>query len=176
LFAVAAGEKLDMDMESIRRGLLSFQKADMRQNIEEFHGVTIIEDCYNAAPESMRAAADVMKLLSDSRGGARMVALLGDMRELGENSREYHKEVGRYFASLGLSRLFCVGELAVDIALGALDHGMENHAVTVYADYEDIEKTSDIVSSQLREGDILLVKASRAIGAEKILCMIRQKM
>ena len=175
LFAIATGERLGVDMESIRRGLLSFKKADMRQNIEQFHGVTVIEDCYNAAPESMRAAADVMKLLSDSRGGARMVALLGDMRELGENSREYHKEVGRYFASLGLSRLFCVGGLSVDIARGALDCGMENHAVTVCTDHEDRGKISDIVSAELKDGDILLVKASRAIGAEKILCMIRQK-
>ncbi len=176
LFAIAVGERLGLDMESIRLGLLSFKKADMRQNIEEFHGVTVIEDCYNAAPESMRAAADVLKLLSDNRGGARMVALLGDMRELGENSREYHKEVGRYFASLGVSKLFCVGELAVDIAIGALESGMENHAVTMCTDHEDIEKISDMVSSELHGGDILLAKASRAIGAEKILDLIKQKM
>ena len=176
LFAVAVGERLGMDAESIKRGLMNFKRADMRQNIECFKGITVIEDCYNAAPESMRAAADVMKLLSDSHGGARTVALLGDMRELGENSREYHKEVGRYFASLGLSRLFCVGELAVDIARGALDAGMENNAVTIYTDHDDTEKISDIVSCELQENDILLVKASRAIGAEKILKLIKEKM
>ncbi len=176
LFAIAVGELMGMSMEEIQSGLLGFENAEMRQNISELHGITIIEDCYNAAPESMRAAADLLKLLSEKQGGARTVALLGDMRELGENSSEYHKSVGRYFAMSGVGRLFCVGELAKDIALGALDAGMENDAVAICLDAEEHEKISDTVSKTLENGDILLVKASRAIGAEKILDLIKQKM
>jgi len=173
LFAIAVGELVGMSEEEIRGGLLGFENAEMRQNIYEYHGITVIEDCYNAAPESMRAAADLLAVLSEKQG-ARTVALLGDMRELGENSAEYHKSVGRYFASSGLRRLFCVGELAKDIALGALDGGMENDAVTICLDAEEREKTSDTVSKTLEKGDILLVKASRAVGAEKILDLIKQ--
>ncbi len=175
LFAIAVGELLSMSMEKIRSGLLGFETAEMRQNIYDHHGVTVIEDCYNAAPESMRAAADVLKMLSEKQKGARTVALLGDMRELGENSEEYHRGVGKYFASLGVSHLVCVGELAKDIALGALDAGMENGAVTVCMDKDEIEKISDMLSVMLRAGDILLVKASRAIGAERILERVKQK-
>ncbi|MBQ7381108.1 MAG: UDP-N-acetylmuramoyl-tripeptide--D-alanyl-D-alanine ligase [Clostridia bacterium] len=173
LFAIAVGELVGMSEDEIRRGLLGFENAEMRQNIYEYHGITVIEDCYNAAPESMRAAADLLAVLSEKQG-ARTVALLGDMRELGENSAEYHKSVGRYFASSGLRRLFCVGELAKDIALGALDGGMENDAVTICLDAEEREKISDTVSKMLEKGDILLVKASRAVGAEKILDLIKQ--
>ncbi len=176
LFAIAVGEILGMKMEDIRSGLLGFEKAEMRQNISELRGITVIEDCYNAAPESMRAAADLLKMLSEKKNGARTVALLGDMRELGENSAEYHASVGRYFAASGVKKLFCVGELAKDIAIGALESGMENDAVTVCLDKEEREKISDAVAKTLVEGDILLVKASRAIGAEKILELIKQKM
>ena len=175
LFAVAVGELLNIDIEKIRRGLMRFEKAEMRQNIIEYHGITIIEDCYNAAPESMRAAADLLKMMSEKKNGARMVALLGDMRELGENSREYHQTIGRYFASCGTDKLFCVGEFAKDIAVGAIDAGMENHAVSICIDAKEQEKISESVLSFLEKGDVFLVKASRAIGAEKILELIKQK-
>ncbi|MBO5305515.1 MAG: UDP-N-acetylmuramoyl-tripeptide--D-alanyl-D-alanine ligase, partial [Clostridia bacterium] len=98
LFAIATGERMGMSMEEIKDGLLGFENAQMRQNIFEHHGVTVIEDCYNAAPESMRAAADLLALLSQRQGGARTVALLGDMRELGEESAQLHRSVGKYFA------------------------------------------------------------------------------
>ncbi len=175
LFAIATGERMGLSMEEIREGLLGFENAEMRQHITEMDGVTVIEDCYNAAPESMHAAADLLRVLSEQKGGARTVALLGDMRELGKRSAEYHAEVGRYFAAIGLDKLFCIGALAKDIALGALDGGMENDAVTICLDAEEREKISETVSNALAEGDILLVKASRAIGAEKILELIEKK-
>ena len=175
LFAVAVGELLGICMEKIRSGLLGFEKAEMRQNIYDHHGVTVIEDCYNAAPESMRAAADLLRMLSEKKQGARMVALLGDMRELGEKSEEYHRGVGKYFASIGVGRLICVGELAKDIALGAVDAGLENGAVMVCTDKDEIEKISDTLAECLKTGDVFLVKASRAIGAERILERVRQK-
>lgn len=175
MFAVATGLELGMDMASIRNGLLHFENAAMRQNICEYHGITIVEDCYNASPESMKAAADLLKILAGKRDGARRVALLGDMRELGENSSAYHKNVGRYFAMTGTGVLFTVGLLAKDIALGAVLAGMAEDTVTICTDPEDRETISDIVAKALKPGDILLVKASRAIGAEKILELIRQK-
>ena len=174
LFAIATAELFGMDMDTVRSGLLGFEKAEMRQNIYDHHGVTVIEDCYNAAPESMRAAADVLRMLAAKKAGARTVALLGDMRELGENSAEYHKGVGRYFYSCGVDHLVCVGELAKGIALGALDAGMENGAVTVCLDKDETDKIAGAVSGMLRKGDLLLVKASRAIGAERILEKIKR--
>ncbi len=176
LFAIAVGISLGMSEESIVRGLGNFQNAAMRQNISEQGGITIIEDCYNASPESMRAAADILHTLSAKRDGVRRIAILGDMRELGKDSPALHKGVGRYFADMGLDVLLTVGELAVDIACGAVAGGMEQQNVIVCPDSTAREMIAEAALRHLRAGDILLVKASRAIGAEKILECIRQKL
>lgn len=174
LFAIAVGFEMGMDEKSIRTGLGRFQNAAMRQNITEQNGITIIEDCYNASPESMRAAADIMATLSAQKNGARRVAILGDMRELGDKSREFHKEVGAYFVRSGLDLLLTTGELAVDIAHGAVEAGMQNDSVLVFTDCEEREAIKNAALRVLEKGDILLVKASRAVGAEKTLALIRE--
>ncbi len=174
LFGIAVGLALGMTEEEIACGLGNFRNAAMRQNISECGGITIIEDCYNASPESMRAAADILSTVSEQRGGARRIALLGDMRELGESSPALHENVGKYFALSGLDVLVTVGELAVDIAEGAQKCGMND--VISFTDSENRTGIADAVCEILREGDILLVKASRAIGLEKTLELIRKKL
>lgn len=176
LFAIAVGFEMGMDEDSIRAGLGRFQNAAMRQNITEQSGITIIEDCYNASPESMRAAADIMKTLAAQKEGARCVAILGDMRELGEQSEKLHREVGAYFARAGLDVLLTTGELAVAIALGATEAGMASDSIAIFHDCEEREAIAKRALRILKKGDILLVKASRAIGAEKTLALIREKL
>ena len=176
-FAIAVASQLGMDMETVRLGLLRFENAAMRQNITECGGVTLIEDCYNASPESVRAAIDIMKTLSLGTG-ARMVALLGDMRELGETTAELHRAVGAYFAENGGQVLFTMGDLAENIARGAVDGGLSRDCVVSRSEYESPEAVAimgDCVVQELRRGDILLVKASRAIGAERVLDYMKQK-
>ena len=173
LFAFAVGRELGMDAENIISGLKNFENAAMRQNIYEVGGITIIEDCYNASPESMRAAMDVLKTLSKSQKGSRMIALLGDMRELGDNSKEFHKGVGRYYAEVGGKVLVTMGTLARDIAFGALEGGLSEKNVYITADYNNCELIGESLLGILRDGDILLVKASRAIGAERIVEYIK---
>ena len=121
-FACVAGLLLGIGEEEIRRGLLSFANTGMRQNITEENGVTLIEDCYNASPESMRAAIDVLHSLARAHGG-RAIAILGDMRELGEHAPELHRAVGSYLAQQDVSILFTFGEDAVMIAVGAMRAG-----------------------------------------------------
>ena len=174
LFAFAVGRELGMDAENIISGLKNFENTAMRQNIYEVGGITIIEDCYNASPESMRAAMDVLKTLAKSKKGSRMTALLGDMRELGDNSKEFHKSVGRYYAEVGGKVLMTMGTLARDIAFGALEGGLSEKNVYITADYNNCELIGDSLLGILREGDILLVKASRAIGAERIVGYIKE--
>lgn len=176
-FAIAVGRQFGMDMDTIRRGLFRFENAAMRQNIVECGGITLIEDCYNASPESVRAAIDVMKTLADETG-ARMTALLGDMRELGSTEEELHCSVGEYFVRQGGSALFTVGELASHIALGAAGAGLAGDKIISSVEYQTAEAVTavgDCVLRELKPGDILLVKASRAIGAERILTYIKQK-
>lgn len=176
LFAFAVGIEMGIPEEKIIKGLKNFKNADMRQNIYDVSGITIIEDCYNASPESMRAAIDVLKTISSSKRNARMTALLGDMRELGDDSRELHKEIGRYFAKNGGKLLMAIGELGTDIALGSLEGGMPENKIYMTADYQNSEMIGNTLLDLLKEGDILLVKASRAIGAERIVEYLKSKL
>ncbi len=176
LFAFAVGLELGIMPEKIISGLKKFENADMRQNIYELGGITIIEDCYNASPESMRAAMDVLKTISKSKKGSRMTALLGDMRELGENSKEYHREVGKYFGVVGGKLLMTMGTLARDIAVGALEGGLAEKNVYVTSDYNNYELIGATLKDILKDGDVLLVKASRAIGAERVVAYLKENL
>ena len=174
MFAFSVGRLFGMDVESIRRGLLNYKSVGMRQNIYELGGITLIEDCYNASPESMRSAIDVMTELSLQKNGARRVALLGDMLELGENSPALHREVGRYFAKSGASLLFTYGKRAQDIARSAEENGMNPESVYVNPNEGTPTATGEMLLYALKEGDILLVKASRSMAAENIIAYLRE--
>ncbi len=169
LFAFAVARELHMEIEDIRRGLLKYKSVGMRQNIYELAGITVIEDCYNASPESMRSAIDVMRELSSQKGGARTAALLGDMLELGENSPALHRGVGEYLACGGCDLLFTYGERAKDIAMAATESGMKPENVYVNPLAGTPEVSGGMLLHALKKGDILLVKASRSMAAEKIL-------
>ncbi|MBR3297507.1 MAG: UDP-N-acetylmuramoyl-tripeptide--D-alanyl-D-alanine ligase, partial [Firmicutes bacterium] len=103
LFAWAVGTVFGMSEQDIRKGLLAFEGSDMRQKIYELGNITVIEDCYNAAPESMRAAIEVLVNKASCSGGA-PCALLGDMLELGDDSRLMHDQLGQYAAQMGIQK------------------------------------------------------------------------
>lgn len=174
LLAAAVGILSGCTEEEIREGFLSFRSAPLRQSIEERGGVTLIEDCYNASPDSVRAAIDVMRTIAQKREGSRMIALLGDMRELGETTGALHSEVGKYVAEAGVARLFTMGEIASQyLASGAEKGGIPHECICACDCEEQFEHLADEIRSTLRAGDILLVKASRALRAERVLDQIR---
>lgn len=175
LFAYAVGINMGLNDEEICRGLQKFKNADMRQNIYDVKGITVIEDCYNASPESMNAALDVMCELSRQRGGARTVAFLGDMRELGDDSQLMHHKLGVNVANKHISALFTYGKLAEDIASGAIFSGMRAENVYVNTDIDNPVASGNELLGYLKPGDILLVKASRAVAAEKVLEYVKYK-
>ncbi len=176
LFAFAVGKELGMDVETIRRGLMNYHSIGMRQNIYELSSLTLIEDCYNASPESMRSAIDVLTQLSKSKNGARRVAVLGDMLELGENSHLLHRDVGTYLAKSGCEVLFTYGERAKNIALSAIENGMKPQDVYVNLNKGTPGVTGEMLIHALRGGDILLFKASRSMEAEKIIEYLKENM
>lgn len=165
LFAFAVGMLSGMTADEIRSGLSAFRSPGMRQHIYDVSGITIIEDCYNASPESMRSAIDVLAELS-AKKSARPVALLGDMLELGERSPAMHAEIGEYLARKGCKVLFTYGKLAENIASSAAGNGMNPENIYVNRDKENRRTTEDMLMHALKKGDVLLLKASRGMAVE----------
>jgi UDP-N-acetylmuramoyl-tripeptide--D-alanyl-D-alanine ligase len=122
-------------------------------------GVTIIDDCYNANPMSMRAALDDLAATASLRDGARTVAVLGDMLELGPHERSYHVQIGEHAAAAGVELLVTVGPLAV-----AMADGFDGEVQCV----ADASEAAALVPELLAPGDVVLVKASRGVGLELV--------
>jgi len=127
-------------------------------------GVTIINDAYNANPDSVRAALKALVAIGRARG-ARTWAVLGEMRELGAASASEHDGVGRLAVRLDVNRLVAVGEAARPIHLGAALEGSWGDE-SVYA--ESIDAALEILRRELAPGDVVLVKASRTIGLDRL--------
>lgn len=196
-FAAAVGRLYGLDAADIRAGLRTYRPAVMRQTVRAVAGVTLIEDCYNAAPESMQAALGVLELVSEracaAQGGdvnaesatsaelpadgqvprGRRVAVLGDMRELGADAVALHAAVGAEAARRGVELLVTVGTLGAHIATGARAAGMaEAHIIMTAATEEDpiqtYAATAERLADYLLPGDCVLFKASRAMAVERL--------
>ncbi len=168
LIAYAVGVKLGMTDDMIRRGLLTFVSTDKRQNIYDVGGITVIDDCYNASPESMRAAIDVLTSIA-SRRSVKPCALLGDMLELGEYSRLMHDQLGQYAAQMKVQKLYCYGAMADIVAEAAIKKGVRADNVYVSLDSDNPTEMAKMINSSMQSGDVLLVKASRAVSAERVI-------
>lgn len=175
MVAFSVGLRMDMTEEAIREGLLSYRAAKMRQNIYNVGGITVIEDCYNASPESMNAAINVLGDTAKKKGG-RMIALLGDMRELGTTTATLHAGVGSYLAEKKADYLFTYGELSSqNLADGAIKNGMDEKHI-FRNPVTDAEAVGQKLLSVLKEGDVLLVKASRGLAAENVLNYVKAQL
>lgn len=162
LAAICTGLELRMSEDEIKNGIKKYHSSKMRMNISKTKkDIYIINDVYNASPQSMKAAIDVLYELKEGR---RKIAVLGDMLEMGSYSSQAHKEVGEYVAKSSLDYLFSVGKEAENISLGALDAGMNKDKIFVFANQEDLwNQLSSIIDTE----DMILVKASRGMHLEK---------
>jgi UDP-N-acetylmuramoyl-tripeptide--D-alanyl-D-alanine ligase len=137
---------------------------------ERSDGVVVINDAYNANPESMRAALKTLASVARSRG-ARSFAVLGPMAELGPTEQAEHDAIGRLAVRLDLSRLIAVGEAARPIQHGAaLEGSWDGEAGWV----PDVEAAIAELRAELRPGDVVLVKASRAASLERVALAIAE--
>lgn len=165
-YAVAAGLELGMSEQEIRAGLSNYQ--GLRQHLVSIGDITVLEDCYNAAPESMSEALHVLVSYAKARN-SRAVAVLGDMRELGEDSRAMHEAIGAMAASLDVCYLLTLGELGVSIAEGARGAGMPDDRIFTFREVKDLTVAAEKLWQQLAPGDVVLLKASRALAAERMI-------
>ena len=163
LAAAAVGFSLNLTGTMIAEGLAKFRPAAMRSQVMSHHGVQIINDCYNANPASMKAA---LQLLGEWTPARDRVAVLGDMLELGRETHQLHRDVGRFAAGLPLSRLIVCGDLGREIATGAREAGMSEHAIV---ELSDASAAADLLKKTVRRGDVILVKASRGMRMEQIV-------
>ena len=165
LFAFAIGIMSGMKPEEIRRGLERFVPEGLRQRMTDLGTLTLIEDCYNASPESMTASVEVLQDFC-RQTDRRSVAVLGDMLELGEMSRQLHTLVGDMAAEKEVDGLFCFGKEAFYIAQRA---AMQE--VPVYHT-EDRRELCRVIRQYLRPGDAVLFKASRGMHLEDCIDVI----
>jgi len=163
LAAAAAGTALSLSGSTIAQGLSRFRPAAMRSQVVTHHGVHIINDCYNANPASMRAALQLLAQWSPAR---KRIAVLGDMLELGPEARQLHRDVGQFLATQGVSRLIVCGTLGRDIAEGARKAGMAGPQIDEVA---DAAAAADHLKKIVRQGDVVLVKASRGVKLEQVV-------
>ncbi len=135
---------------------------------ERGDGVTVVNDAYNANPESMRAALRALAAMGQARAadGGRTWAVLGQMAELGDASLAEHDAVGRLAVRLNVSKLVAVGGREASwLQLGAYNEGSWGEE-SVHV--SDAQAAVDLLRSELRPGDVVLVKASRSVGLEKV--------
>ncbi len=171
-YAFAVGRVLGMGEYEIRRGLMTFRQTGMRQNLYPVDDFWVLEDCYNAAPESMRAALKVLCSVAEAKNG-RKLAVLGEMRELGAYSDEGHQRTGIAAAAAGLDLLITFGPMATMIAEGAVLAGMPTEKVHVYEDLDKPEEVGKCLVSYLQSGDTVLFKASRAVALERVITLLK---
>jgi len=162
LAAIAAGIELKVPVEKIIKGIGEFTPSKMRLNILSFNSIKIINDAYNASPQSMEAALGVLKDIA----GNRKIAVLGDMLEMGSWADKAHKDVGKFAFESGVDILITVGENGRNIAKGALESGMSPEKVHECENNGEIVK---LLESFITNGDVILVKGSRGMKMEEIV-------
>ncbi len=159
LAAIAVGHEYGMSYEEIKSGLAGANLTAMRLEILELNGVKIINDAYNANPDSTKAALQVLMEM----GGARKIAILGDMLELGKMAETAHKKVGKAAYEAGVDLLATVGELGSLIGTGAFEAGLP--ADRIY-NYQTAKEAANGLKNVLKAGDVVLVKGSRGMRME----------
>ena len=159
--AVAVGEELGLSTEEITRGAASYEPAGSRMRVLRLRdGRLVLDDCYNANPQSMRAAISV---LADSRSAWKL-AVLGDMFELGPYSPALHTGVGEYLGKRKIDCLVAVGDQARYLAEGAQSAGM-----TAVYPCADKKAAREILPGLIRPDSTILVKASRGMRMEELV-------
>ncbi len=161
LAALAACRGLGIPLEDVLPAVSKLRAGRRRLESIETGRLTILDDTYNANPESARAS---VRVLAGFHGRGRRVLVLGDMLELGDRGPELHREIGLEAARAGLSMLVAVGDLAASAAQGAVDGGLAS-----VVRFESVDDAVAKLPTLVREGDVVLVKGSRRSGLDRVV-------
>jgi UDP-N-acetylmuramoyl-tripeptide--D-alanyl-D-alanine ligase len=163
LAAAGAALAVGMSIDAVKEGLNAFMPVAMRSELKQVNGRTIFADCYNANPASMEAA---LATLSTLRFGGRVIAVLGDMLELGTAAVDAHRAIGATAARLGVDVVITLGPLAKQMGAGAIEAGMPKDRVLEAGSQAE---AAALLTKVSRPGDAVLIKGSRGMKMEKIL-------
>jgi UDP-N-acetylmuramoyl-tripeptide--D-alanyl-D-alanine ligase len=166
LCAMCVGKKLGFSLEKAAQGVADFESEGMRQKITKINGITFVEDCYNANPDSMKASLEALKTLKVKRS----FAVLGDMLELGDFSDKAHRDVGAIAVGTGCDFVLTYGKCAELISKEASSKG-------IFAEsFDDKEKIAEFLFENLSSDDAVLFKGSRGMRMEEIFISLYKKL
>jgi UDP-N-acetylmuramoyl-tripeptide--D-alanyl-D-alanine ligase len=160
LMAFAVGQRVGMDPEDIRGRLAGFRPPSLRLQLLRLGDLVILNDCYNSNPASAKAA---LKVLEEYPSRGRRVAVLGDMLELGKDAQSLHRELGGEASSVDW--LLTTGEWGGDVVEAAVAAGLDPGRAEVFPDKAALIAA---LTDGLKSGDVVLLKASRAVGMEQV--------
>lgn len=172
LAAACVGAQLGLSSIQIRDGISKLKTIAGRNNIIKTDNYTIIDDCYNANPVSMKASVDVVDMAL-----GRKVCILGSMFELGDNEKNLHYDIGQYVGAKSIDVLITIGDLARHIAMGAADYRethYESYDCSIHS-YDTIEEFENEAGQLLKKGDNILVKASHGMHFSNIVDMLSKQ-
>ena len=166
LAATAVGLQLQLSLAEIKAGIEAAQTIAGRTNFIKTNGMTIIDDCYNANPVSMKTSIEVL-----SHATGRSIAVLGDMGELGADESKLHYQVGTCVGDMKIQALFCAGKLAKNYAQAA---ALANPACQVFY-FESREDMTEKLLAYIQDGDSILIKASHFMEFPKVVEAIKER-
>lgn len=164
LVAIAVAEYNGVSIEHIKRNLLSYESQSGRQSILKMGSLTVIDDCYNASPASMKSALDVLHMLSDAEH-KKSVAVLADMLELGDEAISAHESIGECVVKNKIDELLTVGDLGRVIA----DAAKKKSSSMVVKSFDTNEQVTEYLCEQGKRDTVVLVKGSRGMHLEVIV-------
>lgn len=167
LAALGIADQMGLDMELAIKSLLTFH--GQRQQVTKFKNFTMIDDTYNASPDSMKAATTV---LSSMECEGKRIAVLADMLELGEREKEFHYQVGAFIAQKPIDMIIAYGSLAPHILQAIKESG--SHQVCILC--KDREEVFEKVKENLKEKDIVLLKGSNGMKLKEVAARIKEQL
>ncbi len=164
--AIAVALEFGVDAKAAAKALFEYKPVAMRGTVEEFGGISLLDDTYNASPDSMQSAAEVLSSIKAKRH----IAVLADMKELGEFSKKIHFDTGKKLGEYSLNAAFVIGPEAVELA-----EGLKASGVSPVFWFEDNESAIRGLLDYLETGDAVMIKGSRSMKLEEISKALRER-